>query len=614
MKSFPKQNGTMDLPNQIARRVVEKYLKLKSPRYALLIDAPWGCGKTHFIKAATECETDPTRLYVSLYNVHSADEFDWALVRALNPWTKSTAGKVAGRAKELASGLRFMGLSVDLTKVNMAELALQKLPQTIIFDDVERCGLPVKQLWGLINRFVEHESKRVILIANSDKHSERPDFLHSREKLVGQIVTIEPNVDAAMTAVWGDIPDGQARRFLQAHQAVIKTTFEEAKHQNLRLLLRAIRDAADFIDQIEPEMVAHTASVQLLTQTLLALHMAYHEGAIDKDDLRRRGDSGRYLNSGKDEDGSPLGKLKQDHPNADILNYRGGTLPTELGVNLLVDGYASAAQINIALKATGHFTAPKETPDWIRLWNWEEQDTAELEGVIARVEASLTNCEVTNPGEILQIYGALNFMGKYHDDFCPRKTARKFFSYVRALSKRGILPARVASFAAVHEQYGFDWTSGTISYSGRGFEPDSREKGLCLLIRKLMDQAFARKLPERASELLGYLQDQPETFLDLLEKNTGKGVSYWETPILHHTDCLAAAEAIFELSQRDRATALRVLDAIFYRKLKNSKALSAEHDWIENLKVNLVAQAGAVSAISAAQMRRLIRRAESKAG
>ncbi|WP_405107460.1 P-loop NTPase fold protein [Phaeobacter sp. BS52] len=603
----------MDLPNQIARRVVEKYLNLQSPRYALLIDAPWGCGKTHFIKAATGCETDPTRLYVSLYNVHSSDEFDWALVRALNPWVNGKLANWVRAGKGLLS-FRAYGFAADPSKVNLTEIALQKLPQTIIFDDVERCGLPVKQLWGLINRFVEHESKRVILIANSDKHTEPPDFLHSREKLVGQIVTIEPNVDAAMTAVWGDIPDGQGRRFLQAHQAIIKTIFEEASHRNLRLLLRAIRDAADLIDRIEPEMVAHTTSVQRLTQTFLALHMAYHEGSIDKNDLRQRGDSGRYLNSGKEDDGSPLSKLRQKHPNADILNYRGGALPAELGVNLLVDGYASTAQINIALKATGHFTAPKETPDWIRLWNWEEQDTTELEGVIARIEASLASFEVTNPGEILQIYGALNFMGKYRGDFCPRKTARKFYCYVRALSKRGILPARVASFAAVHEQYGFDWTSGTISYGGYGFEPAPRGKGLCLLIRKLMDQAFARKLPERASELLGYLQDQPETFLDLLEKNTGEGVSYWEAPILHHMDCLAAVEAIFKLSQRDRATALRVLDAIFYRKLKNSKALSAEHEWIENLKVNLVAKANAVSAISAAQMRRLIQRAETKAG
>ncbi|UWR61255.1 KAP family NTPase [Phaeobacter inhibens] len=604
----------MDLPNQIARRVVEKYLKLKSPRYALLIDAPWGCGKTHFIKAATECETDPTRLYVSLYNVHSADEFDWALVRALNPWTKSTAGKVAGRAKELASGLRFMGLSVDLTKVNMAELALQKLPQTIIFDDIERCGLPVKQLWGLINRFVEHESKRVILIANSDKHSERPDFLHSREKLVGQIVTIEPNVDAAMTAVWGDIPDGQARRFLQAHQAVIKTTFEEAKHQNLRLLLRAIRDAADFIDQIEPEMVAHTASVQRLTQTLLALHMAYHEGAIDKDDLRRRGDSGRYLNSGKDEDGSPLGKLKQDHPNADILNLRGGTLPTELGVNLLVDGYASAAQINIALKATGHFTAPKETPDWIRLWNWGEQDTAELEGVIARIKASLTNFELTNPGEILEIYGALNFMGKYRDDFCPKEHARNFFEYVRQLANLCKLPARSSASIEGQEQYGFEWQHGSISYGGHGYTPDIRAKGLCQLVRKLMDQAWDNKLPEMGSDLLDHLQARPEMFRNLMVKNTDGLTSYWSTPILHHMDRGAAALAIYDLSQTDRAAALRVLDTIFYRKRESRAQLRPEHDWIEELKVNLVAKADAVSAISAAQMRLLIQRAESRAG
>ncbi|MES0827097.1 hypothetical protein [Ruegeria sp. SCP11] len=68
-----------------------------------LLPAVWGSGKTHFIERASNCKADKTRLYMSLYNVHSAEEFDWALVRAENPWTESTARNLGGRAKEAFS-------------------------------------------------------------------------------------------------------------------------------------------------------------------------------------------------------------------------------------------------------------------------------------------------------------------------------------------------------------------------------------------------------------------------------------------------------------------------------------------------------------------------------
>ena len=99
------------MPNSAAKRVIENYLQQKAPGYALLVDAPWGTGKTHFIKQVTNCGADPKRLYVTLFDVDSTASFEWALVRAVNPWADSSKASYGKRLKEFASNIQILGSS-----------------------------------------------------------------------------------------------------------------------------------------------------------------------------------------------------------------------------------------------------------------------------------------------------------------------------------------------------------------------------------------------------------------------------------------------------------------------------------------------------------------------
>lgn len=99
--------------NEAARGVLSDYPTRPSPGYALLIDAPWGAGKTHFVKRETQCETNGERLYVSLYGVSKSEEFDWALVRALKPLSDSAPAKWLAQAKNFVSGLQVAGFAFD---------------------------------------------------------------------------------------------------------------------------------------------------------------------------------------------------------------------------------------------------------------------------------------------------------------------------------------------------------------------------------------------------------------------------------------------------------------------------------------------------------------------
>lgn len=595
------------MANGDVKQVVAKYLTLEKPGYALMLDAPWGSGKTHFIGKVTDHETNETRLYVSLFNVHTAEEFGWALVRALNLWTFAPEGLVK-RVKTAGRGarIRWAGMSVDFSKINMVEFALEKLPNTLIFDDVERCGVERKQLWGLINGFVEHEGKRVILVCNSDKDEEIKQLVEIREKLVGQVVTIEPDIEAALTTVWVRLPDGPGRKFLQLRQDLIRQTFTDAKHNNLRLLLRALRDAVGLIDQIEPDMQAFDEPMERLVRTFLALHMAFHEGRISKEDLVSRGEVANFHPSGIKT--KRLRKLAKDHPKAEISAAYNTILSTELGRKLIGDGYASEEAINGALRKTHQFRETESKPDWIRLWEWVDEDEAELGALEDRIAQQMQRFEITHPGEILQLYGSREFKGEYFDDFCPKNNAREFCRYIHELDNRDLLPARLPAATRDHEAYGFDAEFGRIIYEGRAFKPDLRARVLVKLLKQKMDAAYERALPDAAAQLFADLQNDPLKFREQLEAQAGL-LNYFNAAVLHQLDVADVAGVLLRyfIEERDM-TAVLVFDTIGNRTSPHRQGLAEEQDWIAALKQELERQAGEVSPICLAQMRLFIRR------
>lgn len=43
----------------------------------------------------------------------------------------------------------------------------------IIFDDIERCKVPIDEVYGFINDFVEHSKCKIILISDEEKILEK---------------------------------------------------------------------------------------------------------------------------------------------------------------------------------------------------------------------------------------------------------------------------------------------------------------------------------------------------------------------------------------------------------------------------------------------------------
>lgn len=593
------------MPNSAAKRVIENYLQQKAPGYALLVDAPWGSGKTHLIKQVTNCEADPTRLYVTLFDVDSSAAFEWALVRAVNPWSESSKASYGKRLKEFVSNIQILGSSVDFTKVNLTEVVLRGLPETLIFDDIERCNLEHKQLSGLINRFVEHQKKRVILIANSDQHEEKRAFDASREKLIGQTITLRPELDAAMVGAWGRIHKGQGRTALQARQELITKTFNEAGHQNLRLLSRAMRDSAAMLDSLTPEMLTFHKALDYLIPTFIALHMAYHGGRLSKQDMLDRARYRRLLSSKSDkneEDVDRLEALQADHPDCGIETHFKQILPVDLGFALIVDGYASTADIVKKLCSTHQFTIPAEKPDWVRLWRWTDESVDELEAIIQRLTVRIKNFDVTEPGEILQLYAASKLVARRNGIGLNESEVAGFFrKYIRSLASQGKIPARVPCSTREGHSYGYRDESGTFDYGGVVFNVSKSDRRIINLMKAQQDDALAEKMPEYATALMGELSINFSAFISRFEYNSAE-VNYSNIPILHYFDIDDVAKIFLDLFAKSRDEAKKLLMLLEERRTEHRKELKEEWYWIDEFKETSIRKARDHSTLMGAQI------------
>lgn len=596
----------MNHNNLAAKKVLHEYIKVKNPQYALLIDAPWGTGKTHFIKKETKCQNDETILYVSLNGVTNSTEFDWAIVRAIQPFVESKIGQWGKQFTDFASGIKIFGCSVDLNQVPLAEIVLAKIPDIIIFDDLERCTMKHDQVSGLLNKFIEHEKKRVILIANSDKHHDKESFDSKKEKLIGRTIYIEAEADTALLDFWSNIDNSKGKKFLQSIQSEILEIFYETNHRNLRLLKRALLETCVFISKTQDNLLNREGPMTKVATSYFALSMAFHGGEIDITDLNKR--SNYNLFSASDEgDKSSLVTLKEQHPNCDIQAYHNSCLPVDLVSQSLGKGFATEGFINEKLLSTFHFAEIENTPDWVRLWNWFDETEQDLVLLLERIDQKLDGTEEIPAGEILQIYGAKSFLSKMGGlEFTECEFQKAFLKTIDKLASKNLIPAYMPS-SNFRDGYGYSTDVGTISYGGYAFEINNLNRPILALMQQHQNRLFKEKFDSYSDLLLEYIENSPSDFIKFFEYNSN-GLNFSSTSILHLIPKEQFAFLLIKLFKENRDLAVEVCELLKDRRKSHREELKDEQSWLNSLEDELMVVAKNDSILFQAQVSLLITR------
>lgn len=153
----------MSKPNQHIQEYFTYYCDLQySPGYAVLIKGKWGSGKTWFItESINKLETKGKKfLHVSVYGISTFDEIETEFFKQLHPLLSSKSFSLTSK---IAQGLLKSTLKIDLTndgkpdlninsnipKIDLPEYLTNTDGYILIFDDLERCSIPINNLLSL---------------------------------------------------------------------------------------------------------------------------------------------------------------------------------------------------------------------------------------------------------------------------------------------------------------------------------------------------------------------------------------------------------------------------------------------------------------------------------
>lgn len=244
------------------------YMMNPDPQYAVLLKGKWGCGKTHFINhwidaykgnPTTEQVLEP--IYVSLYGLSDTKQITTALNRVICPILYGKAAKAGKVLAKIASAM-VLKHEVDLNYDGISDLSinigidslskfksndsLANSKKLLIFDDLERCDIPMKKLLGYLNFFVEQCNCHIIVIGDEDKIAEGENkkiFGEFKEKTIGREFEIATDIHSALDTFVNQTPKND---FVVGHQEQIEKFFAMTECDNLRILRQALWDFSRF--------------------------------------------------------------------------------------------------------------------------------------------------------------------------------------------------------------------------------------------------------------------------------------------------------------------------------------------------------------------------------
>lgn len=145
---------------------------------------------------------------------------------------------------------------------------LKKLDgKTIVFDDLERCSIPIPQVLGYINQYVETCGLKVIIIANEDeiirvdvsdnKEDGLKRYLTIKEKLIGKSFDVQMEAYYAATHFINALDDESCKSYLTENLGPLMLTFYDAGYRNLRNLKNFYR----FTKRFTPSLRSYAAEL-----------------------------------------------------------------------------------------------------------------------------------------------------------------------------------------------------------------------------------------------------------------------------------------------------------------------------------------------------------------
>lgn len=368
-----------------------------SPQFAVMINAPWGTGKTFFItqyikKYENESSNKSKFLNISLYGLSSIGEIDDAIFQKLHPRLSSQNTVLAAKFGQsfLKSTLRF---DWPFKKDDFQHLLKQSQELILVFDDLERCNLDTNKLLGYINQFNEHQNHKIILIANEEQITKKDtSYQQIKEKLIGKTFLLMSDHESAISTFINQTKCTQTKKILSASKTLILEFIQRYKNHNLRIIQQIFYDFERLVQTVENKFIDNQHFISKLLESFLIICYEHRQGHLEINQL-----SIDYIVSNEIEK-HPLKKYGLSDFSLDIINI----LSNNIWEEILDKSYFNQLQINEYIGKTEYFTVE---PLWVKLWNYRSHSDEKLLNLLEQIKADVKNQKIDSAWVILHLWG-----------------------------------------------------------------------------------------------------------------------------------------------------------------------------------------------------------------
>lgn len=583
--------------NTNPNRTTIEYLKYycdKNNRhdYAILLDGPWGSGKTFFIKNFLQ-DTKQRHLYVSLYGITSPKQVEEAFFRQMHPVLASKGMRIAA---SIAKGVLKTAIKVDVDgngtddatiSSTIPEIDLQTYfsdpaESLLIFDDLERCVMDISEILGYINSFVEHDEYKAIVIANEEKiASKGKNYDDIKEKLIGKTFEIRSSIHSALPHFLSLIRDDKTRDFLIDNKELIISIHDQSKTGNLRILKQSLWDfervSTNFTDT---HWKNKEAAAKLLGQ-MISLSIESRSGRLKDENFKSLSASRltRYMSQQRGEAKTIADEIEDRYPN---VKFDYDILDIKIIGEVLLNGWHDKEAIVTALDQSPHYTPPGAEPAWRTVWHSHERTEGEFDHALMTMQDQFNNRSITIPGEILHVVGLRLWLSSAKLIRKNRHTIiKESKKYIDDLYKAGKLPP------LPRDNYADDFRLG--AYGGLGIHenetPDFQE-----IMNYLRDKrATSRddKYPEMAKKLLQIMREDQQLFFRKLNLTNSEENIYYDVPILKYVKADEFVNELTSLHPEKQQLVFSALRARYQHGRINGE-LANEKGWLIQFKQKLL--------------------------
>lgn len=571
------------------RAYLDYYLdRAGDPDFAVMLEGPWGSGKSFFIeqyfsaRLAAGRAKDPDakeEIRVSLFGVSDLSEISSLIFAKAHPWMSGKTAKVANAV--LSKAVSYFGVSAD-PKENqklLQEMMLNLKGRVLVFDDLERCPMSVVEVMGFINRFVEQDKIKVVVVASEEDIplEQQEDYKARKEKLIGKTMRVGSDPGTVLDAFAADLKMSEAKAAIAAHREALLDTFIARGKPNFRSLRAILFDFDRVIELADPKLRASDEALGALVLYMIAIGMEYRSNGIDANGMRTLSVDIRYrLNLNKapvPEERQRATSVRGRYP---LVSWDDPVVPPEMLADLFASGTLDVVLLNDHLLKHPLVVGLASAPAWRAMWSFYDMGATDYAQVRTVFADQLAKRKIVHPGELLHAAGTALRLVKYKDDVLGGVKPKPFFkAYLDDLEKANTLLA-VPELFGIHAR----------SYSGLGYNeaetPAFAE--LHALVHAATMRALARRLSSEAVNLLKRLQDNPSDGAMLHQWGLREG-NYAGVAILQNIAVGDMADLLLVDSKINDE--LMAALAARYEHARQNNALDVERPWVRQLHVAL---------------------------